>query len=241
MTAAMDRVASGSGREILLLSGEAGQGKTTIAAEAARVAFDDGACVLFGHCEEDLATPYQLFAEALGHYVAHAPEDRLRAHVEAHGSELAGLVSALGARILGLPPSKATDRDTERFLLFAAAVGLLSAASEHQLVVLVLEDLQWADRASLALLTHLSAAELATARAGDRNLPRQRGRALGRTAGDARASCGATAASAASSYAASTTPGSSLSCRRSRDTPSATTRWASPTPCTARPTATRSS
>ena len=35
-------------------------------AEAARAAFDNGACVLFGHCEEDLATPYQLFAEALG-------------------------------------------------------------------------------------------------------------------------------------------------------------------------------
>ena len=51
---------------MLLVSGEAGLGKTTLVAEAARSAFDDGACVLFGHCEEDLATPYQLFAEALG-------------------------------------------------------------------------------------------------------------------------------------------------------------------------------
>ena len=66
ITDAGKRVTGGGGREILLISGEAGQGKTTLAAEAARSAFDAGACVLFGHCEEDLATPYQLFAEALG-------------------------------------------------------------------------------------------------------------------------------------------------------------------------------
>ena len=107
--------------------------------------------MLFGHCEEDLATPYQLFAEALGHYVTHAPEDQLVAHVAAHGSELARLVPALASRIRDLPPSKATDADTERFLLFAAVVGLLGMASEHQPVVLVLDDLQWADKASLQL------------------------------------------------------------------------------------------
>ena len=62
------RVAASDGREVVLVSGEAGQGKTTLVAQAARFAFDGGACVLFGHCEEDLATPYQLFAEAFGHY-----------------------------------------------------------------------------------------------------------------------------------------------------------------------------
>jgi len=159
MTDATKRVAGGEGREVLLISGEAGQGKTTLVAEAARTAFEHGACVLFGHCEEYLATPYQLFAEALNHYVAHAPEDQLLAHVDAHGSELARLVPALAARIPDLPPSKATDSDTERFLRFGAVVGLLSQASEHQLVVLVLDDLQWADTASLELLRHLASAE----------------------------------------------------------------------------------
>jgi class 3 adenylate cyclase len=71
---ALKRVAGSEGREVVLVSGEAGLGKTTLVAEAARVAFDGGACVLFGHCEEGLATPYQLFAEALGHFVIHAPE-----------------------------------------------------------------------------------------------------------------------------------------------------------------------
>jgi class 3 adenylate cyclase len=158
ITNAVNQVGAGAGRQIYLVSGEAGLGKTTVAAEAARSAFDAGACVLFGHCEEDLATSYQLFAEALGHYVTHAPEERLAAHVQAHGSELSRLVPALNSRIPDLPPSKATDSDTERFLLFAAVVGLLTMAAEHQPVLLVLDDLQWADKGSLLLLRHLASA-----------------------------------------------------------------------------------
>lgn len=158
---ALKRVAEGEGRAVILVSGEAGLGKTTLVAESARAAFDNGNCVLFGHCEEDLATPYQLLSEALGHYVTHAPEDQLLAHVSAHGSELARLVPALARRIPDLPPSRATDSDTERFLLFAAAVSLLAAASERQAIVMVLDDLQWADKASLLLLRHLIASEAA--------------------------------------------------------------------------------
>ena len=154
------RTIEGERSEVLLISGEAGQGKTTVAADAARVAFDQGACVLFGHCEEDVAAPYQLFAEALGHYVAHAPEDRLRAHTEVHGSELAALAPTLAGRIPGLPPSRATDSDSERYLLFAAVVGLLSQVSRDEAVILVFDDLQWADRGSLQLLSHLVASEL---------------------------------------------------------------------------------
>jgi class 3 adenylate cyclase len=161
MTDAAKRVAEGNGREVLLISGEAGLGKTTLVAEAARAAFDAGAVVLFGHCEEDLTNPYQLFAEALRHYVTHAPEDQLLAHVKEHGSELSRLVPALSSRIPDLPPSKATDTDTERYLLFAAVVGLLSKVSQEQHVVVVLDDLQWADRGSLLLLCHLTAAEQA--------------------------------------------------------------------------------
>jgi hypothetical protein len=162
IAAAVRRIADGGGCETLLVSGEAGLGKTTLAAEAARAAFDRGSCVLFGHCEEDLATPYQLFAEALTHFVAHADEALLIAYVDQHGAELARLVPALASRIPGLPPSKATDADTERYLLFAAVVGLLAALSRSQPVVLVLDDLQWADKGSLLMLRHLAAAEQVT-------------------------------------------------------------------------------
>ena len=162
MADAVKRVAGGEGREVVLISGEAGMGKTTLVAEAARAAFDNGACVLFGHCEEDLATPYQLFAEALRHYVTHAPEDQLLAHVEEYGSELARLVPALASRIPDLPPSKATDADTERYLLFAAVVGLLATGVES------ISPSSWSSTissgpttAACCCLRHLAAAEQA--------------------------------------------------------------------------------
>ena len=100
---ASKRVAGDRVREVLLISGEAGVGKTALVAEAARAALEHGACVLFGHCEEDLATPYQLFAEALNHFVTHATEDRLLAHVEEHGANLGRLVPALSKRFPELP------------------------------------------------------------------------------------------------------------------------------------------
>ena len=78
-----------------------------------------------------------------------------------HGSELSRLVPALASRIPDLPPSKATDSDAERFVLFAAIVGLLTTIAANQPLVLVFDDLQWADKGSLLLLRHLAAADQA--------------------------------------------------------------------------------
>ncbi len=157
LTDAFKRVESGEGREVVLVSGEAGLGKTTLVAEAARRGFASGACVLLGRCQEDLSASYAPFAEALHHYVAHAPDAVLAAHVATHGGELAKMVPALGQR-LGEPPARtSTDPDTERYLLYGAVVGLLTLASSAQPLVLVLDDLQWSDKPSLQLLRHLVA------------------------------------------------------------------------------------
>ena len=153
---AYKRVASHQGREVVLIAGEAGQGKTTLAAEAARRAHAEGAIVLLGRCDEELGVPYAPFAEALNHYVSHAPEELLTAHVAAHGPELSRLSRALRSRVQGLaPPSEGADAETERYVLYAAVLGILAAACEERPVVLVLDDLQWADVASLQLLRHL--------------------------------------------------------------------------------------
>jgi DNA-binding SARP family transcriptional activator len=158
MMSAVKRVAAEEGREIVLISGEAGQGKTALAAEVAQRARDDGACVLFGHCEEGLAAPYQLFAEALGHFVGHAGEDQLVSYVARYGSELARLVPGLADRIPDLPPARITDADTQRSMLFGAVVGLFVVMSRDRHVVVVFDDLQWADQGSLLLLRHLASA-----------------------------------------------------------------------------------
>ena len=154
---AFKRVASGAGSEVVLVSGEPGLGKTTLVAESAASFAADRGIVLLGRCQEDLSVSYAPFVEALQHYVVHAPDDVLQEHISAHGGELGRIISSLERRLGSLPPSSSSDPDTERYLLYGAAVGLLTAASASNPVVLVLDDLQWADKPSLQLLRHLVA------------------------------------------------------------------------------------
>ncbi len=159
MAEAHKRVVAEGGRAVVLVVGEAGLGKTTVTAAAARAAFDEGSLVIFGRCEEELASPYRYFAEALEHFVAHATDEQLARHVLPVAPDLARLVPSVSRRLPGLPATKGTDMDTERYLLFAAVAGLVADVAQVQPVVLVLDDLQWADKGSLLLLRHLAGAE----------------------------------------------------------------------------------
>ena len=152
---AVKGVETGMGRAAVLISGEPGQGKTTLVAETARRAHAQGATVLFGRCDEELGIAYRPFRELLGHYVAHTSEGTLRRHVESYGGELVRLVPALHQRLPDLPEPISTDPDTERYLLFGAAVGLLDEASKEVPVVVILDDLHWVDKPTVQLLRHL--------------------------------------------------------------------------------------
>jgi DNA-binding SARP family transcriptional activator len=154
---ALKHASAGNGREVVMIAGEPGIGKSALAAELAQDAYERGSCVLLGRCDEDAVAPYRPFREALSHLVTHADEELIRAHVANHGGELARMVPALGRRLGELPSSQTSDPDTERYLLCAAAVALLEAASRQSPVVLVLDDLHWADKPSLQLLRHLVA------------------------------------------------------------------------------------
>jgi class 3 adenylate cyclase/tetratricopeptide (TPR) repeat protein len=138
----------------VFISGEPGIGKTRLAAEIALAAHKDGAVVLYGRCSEDAGIPYEPWIEALSHYARTGPLPVLRGHVRRHGAELARLVSALAMRVPELPPAGSYDEEAARFSFFAAVRDLLEAVGENLPLVLVLDDLQWADRESLALLRH---------------------------------------------------------------------------------------
>jgi class 3 adenylate cyclase len=144
-------------RQALLVAGEPGIGKTRFATHAALELHSDGATVLFGHSPEEVGAPYAAWFQALCHAVEHAPADALALHVERHGGELARLVPLLGRRLPDAPPPTQTDPETERWLLFSAVVGLLAQLGAAAPVVLLLDDLHWADRPSLALLRHVIA------------------------------------------------------------------------------------
>jgi class 3 adenylate cyclase/energy-coupling factor transporter ATP-binding protein EcfA2 len=147
--------ADGEGRRVLLVGGEAGVGKTTLVAEAARAAHDDGMTVLYGGCDEDVTVPYRPFVEALRHFVVNAADDWLASFDPQRLSELARLVPELNDRCPNLPPPRATDPDGDRYLLFGAVASLLAEASRIEPLVLILEDLHWADRPTLHLLRHV--------------------------------------------------------------------------------------
>jgi predicted ATPase len=158
----------------VLLSGEPGIGKTRLATEAARTLHAEGATVLLGTCDEDASLPYQPFVEALRHYVAHAPDEVLRAHVQEHRGELGRLIPELGRRVADLPPPQVAEAETERYMLFDAVAGLFSAASQHAPVVLVLDDLHWARARAAAAAEAPGALGDAAAAPRPRHLPRLR-------------------------------------------------------------------
>jgi DNA-binding SARP family transcriptional activator/tetratricopeptide (TPR) repeat protein len=140
---------------VVVLSGDAGIGKTSLAAELARRAHEDGAVVLAGRAPEEGLAPYQPFLEALSHYFATADLDEIRGALREHGPELSRLVPELRHRAPDLPAPPA-EPDGERYRLFESVVGLLSSIAQHAPILLVLDDLQWADRPTLLLLRHLA-------------------------------------------------------------------------------------
>ena len=149
------QVASGAGPKLVAVSGPPGVGKSTIVAEVARVAHRAGAAVLYGWCEESFDVPYRPFLEAFGQYADHVPDEALRRHAAQHLADLARLVPALRWRSPQLPPAQTGEPDTERYLLFGAVAATLAELCIDAPVVLVIDDLHWADRPSLQLLRHL--------------------------------------------------------------------------------------
>lgn len=142
-----------AGTRAVLIAGEPGVGKTRLAGEWSRHAYEQGAVVLYGRCDEDLGAPYQPFAEALRSLVSCVDSNRLRG---VRGVEsLLPLVPGLGDALPDVTVPPRADPDTERYAMFDAVVALLGTASATAPVVLILDDLHWAAKPTLLLLRHL--------------------------------------------------------------------------------------
>ncbi|MCA1845486.1 MAG: AAA family ATPase, partial [Actinobacteria bacterium] len=143
-------------RQLVLIAGEPGVGKTRLATEVALSAHGNGAAILLGVCDEDLAVPYQPFVEALRHYAVACSDEEATAMAAGRGAHLARLIPELGDRVPDLSPPDATDPDTDRYLFFEAVAGMLAAASAQRPIVLLLDDLHWATKPTLLLLRHIA-------------------------------------------------------------------------------------
>ncbi len=142
----------------MLLSGEAGIGKTRLLAQAARQAHAAGTIVLAGRAPEATLVPYQPFLEAIGYYAFNAPLEELRAVTHHSGAELGRLIPELRRRLPELGEPEARDPETDRYRLFEAVAALLGEISAASSLLVVLDDLQWSDRPTLLLLRHLARA-----------------------------------------------------------------------------------
>jgi tetratricopeptide (TPR) repeat protein len=136
--------------QMVLVSGEAGIGKTALLAQMARSVHEHGTTVLFGRADEDLGVAYQPWFEAISSLVRESNDEWISGLRPAQRAALARLAPHITAST-----DRVADADTERLLLLEGVVELLAAASRDVPVLIVLDDLQWADLASLQLLRHV--------------------------------------------------------------------------------------
>lgn len=140
---------------VVLIGGDAGIGKTALVSEAARAAHQAGATVLYGRSDEDLGVPYAPWVEALGHLVRHAPPGLLDGLGDRAAANLGRLVPEVADR-LNRPAMVGADPAADRYLLFGSVLTLLRTVSSKAPLILVLDDLHWADEPSLQLMRHVA-------------------------------------------------------------------------------------
>ncbi|MDO9355404.1 MAG: AAA family ATPase, partial [Solirubrobacteraceae bacterium] len=149
---------TGGELQTVVLGGEPGIGKTRLCSELAQRAHAAGALVLFGRCDEEPLLPHQPFIEGLRQYIAGADPVALGAQLGPGGGELLRILPELAARVPSLPVPVQGDPEGARFRLFEAVGSLLANVCRQRPVVLVLDDLHWADKPTLLLLRYLTRA-----------------------------------------------------------------------------------
>ncbi len=141
---------------LALISGEPGVGKTRLAREVQAQAQRDGAVVLSGGCYEfEAVAPYLPFVEALREWVEAQGPAALREALGAAAPEVARLLPEIEARLSPITPNPPLSPNEERLRLFDNLAHFLYSLASAQGLLIVLDDLHWADQATLSLLHYL--------------------------------------------------------------------------------------
>ena len=158
LTADLDAAVCGRGG-VVLVAGEPGIGKTRLAEELAARATARGAVVLWGRCWEGAGAPsFWPWVQVVRGYVQVQAGDPalLRHDLGAGAADIAQLVPAVRDCVPDLPAPPPLEPEAARFRLFDSLAGFLRTAAARRPLLLVLDDLHWADVPSLALLRFMS-------------------------------------------------------------------------------------
>lgn len=150
------RRATSHGRQVVVVTGEPGAGKTRLLQEFAVAAAADGATVLYGASSPSGTVSQQAIQECIGHLIDHLDDDELQEVVGASAGELVRLFPDLVGRVAGMTAPSREGSQAEQHRLHAALATLLANASRDRDVVVVVEDLNWADQSTLGFLAHLA-------------------------------------------------------------------------------------
>ncbi|MGH2588642.1 MAG: ATP-binding protein [Dehalococcoidia bacterium] len=154
----LELAARGEG-SIALVAGEPGIGKTRLAEELAAVATARGDRVLWGRCwEGDGAPAFWPWVQCLRSYADDTATDRLRADLGAGPAAIAHVVAEVRARLPDLPAPPPLAPEQARFRFFDAVTGFLTVAAGRRPLLIILDDLHWADTPSLLLVQFLARA-----------------------------------------------------------------------------------
>ena len=157
MRLAVDRALKGFGSLVMIGAG-AGVGKTRLAMELAEYAAQLGFRSFVGHCyERDEPVPYLPFVEIIESSLAQAPSlDLYRRQIGDNATELAQLAPALRRIFPDIPPPMELPPAEMRRYLFQSLAQMLGRLAQNRPLLIVVEDLHWADESTLALLIHLA-------------------------------------------------------------------------------------
>ena len=143
---------------LVLVGGEPGVGKTTLVKQLIREAEQRGALAVFGRCYESEGTvPYSPFVEMLEQALAIMPPEIVREDMGDDAPEVARMVPELRRRFpdigepLDLPPEQ------QRRYFFNAVGSFIARGAARFPLMLVMDDVHWADEPTLLLIEHMAA------------------------------------------------------------------------------------
>ncbi len=156
LKAAVEDARSGHGR-LAMLVGEPGIGKTRTVQELASHAESLGVKALWSWCyEEEGAPPYWPWVQLIRSHVQRQDPEQLLLEMGPGAPDIAEVVHEVREKLPNLETPPALEPEQARFRLFDSISTFLKNAALSQPLMLVLEDLHWADRSSLLLLEFLA-------------------------------------------------------------------------------------